>query len=72
VVREDFLLAMTALVDVASQQWCPARRHIPQSPFLNRTQRVSILPEIRFTVEADDLGHLQHEDPGFRGPSSAH
>ena len=72
VIREDFLLAMTALVDVASQLRCPARGDIPQSPFLNRTQRASILPEIRLTVEADDLGHLQHEDPGFRGPSSAH
>jgi len=72
VIREDFLLAMTALVDVASQQRCPARGDIPQSPFLNRTQRASILPEIRLTVEADDFGHLQHEDLGFRGPSSIH
>src|SRR5437870_622202 len=52
VIREDFLLAMTALVDVASQQRCPARGDIPQSPFLNRPQRVSVVAEISFTVEA--------------------
>ena len=72
VIREDFLLAVAALVDVASQHRRPAGGDIPQSPFLKRTQRASILPEIRLTVEADDFGHLQHEDLGFRGPSSIH
>ncbi len=72
VIGKDFLLAMPAQVDMASQQGRPAGGNIPQSPFLNRTQRVSVLPEIRLTVEADDFGHLQHEDLGFRGPSSAH
>jgi len=35
VIREDFLLAVAALVDVASQQRRPARGDIPQSPFLS-------------------------------------
>lgn len=70
VIGKDFLLAMTTLVDVASQQWRPAGGDIAQSPFLNRTQGTPVLPEIRLTVEADNLGHLQHEDLGFRGPSS--
>ena len=35
VIREDFLLAVTALVDVASQQRRPAGGDIPQSPFLS-------------------------------------
>src|SRR5262245_22923397 len=69
VIGKDFLLAMSALVVMASQQRRPAGGDIPQGSFLSRTQGTSVLPEVRLTVEADDLGHLQHEDLGIRGPS---
>lgn len=69
VVREDFLPAVIALVDVASEERRTARGNIPERPGPSRGQGVSVLRAVRRTVEADDIRHLQHEDPGFRGLS---
>jgi hypothetical protein len=69
VIGKDFLLAVSALVEVASQQRRPAGGDIAQRAFLSRIEGTSVLPEIRLAVEADDVGHLQHEDLGIRGPA---
>jgi hypothetical protein len=69
VVRKDLLLTVIALIDMASKERRAASGNIPQSPFLNRTQDVAVLLLVRRAVEADDIGHLQPEDLGIRGPS---
>jgi hypothetical protein len=69
VVRVDFLLAVIALMDVASKKRRAAGGNIPQSPLLDRAQTDAGLFAVRCAVEADDIGHLRHEDPGFRGLS---
>lgn len=67
VIRENFLLAVIALMDMASEERRAAGGNIPQSPFLHRTQTDTSLLAKCCAVEADDIGHLRHEDPGFRG-----
>jgi hypothetical protein len=69
VIGEDLLLAVIALMDVASKERCAAGGNIPQSPFLDRAQADTGLFAVRRAMEADNIGHLQHEDPGFRGLS---
>ncbi len=69
VIRVDFPLAVIALMDVASEERRAAGGNIPQSPVLDRAQADAGLLAIRRTVEADDIGHLEHEDPGLRGRS---
>src|ERR1019366_2436160 len=69
VIREDFLLAAVALMNMASKEWRAAGGDIPESPFLGRTQRDAGPFAVRRAVEAHNIGHLQHEDPGFRGLS---
>src|SRR2546428_5846123 len=64
VVGEDFLLAVIALVDMTSKERRTASGNIPERPLAIRGQGVSILVAVRRAVEADDIGHLQHEDPG--------
>jgi hypothetical protein len=68
-IREHFLLAVIALMDMASKERRAAGGNIPQSPLLDRTQRDAGLLTVRRAVEADNIGHLQHEDPSFRGLS---
>jgi hypothetical protein len=69
VVRVDFLLAVIALMDMASEERRAAGGNIPQSLFLDRAQTNAGLFAVCCAVEADDFGHLRHEDPGFRGLS---
>jgi hypothetical protein len=69
VVGEDLLLAVIALIDMTSKERRTASSNISQSPFLNRTQSIAVLLLVRRAVEADDVGHLPHEDLGIRGPS---
>jgi hypothetical protein len=69
VIRKHALLTVIALIDMSSQERRAASGNISQSPFLNRTQAVAVLLLVRRAVEADDVGHLQHEDLGIRGPS---
>ena len=64
-VGEDFLPAVIALVDVASKERRTTSGNIPERPFPIRVESVPVLLEVRRAVEADDIGHLQHEDPGF-------
>ena len=63
VVRVDFLLAVIALMDMASKKRRAAGGNIPQSEFLDRAQTDAGLFSIRCAVEADDIGHLRHKDP---------
>jgi hypothetical protein len=72
VIGKHFLLTVIAQIDMASKERRAAGGDIPQGPFLNGAQRFTNLVTIRRAVEADDLGHLQHEDLRFRGPSSVH
>ncbi len=65
VVRVDFLLAVIALMDMASEERRAAGGNIPQSPLLHRAQADTGLLAIRRAVEADDIGHLRHEDPAL-------
>jgi hypothetical protein len=69
VIRKDFLLAAIALMDMASKERRAAGGDIPQSPFLGRAEKNAGLFAVRRAVEAHNIGHLQHEDPGFRGLS---
>jgi hypothetical protein len=67
--RKHFLLAVIALIDMSSKERRAASGNILQSAFLNRTQSFAIFFAVRRAVEADDIGHLQHEDLEVRGPS---
>jgi hypothetical protein len=69
VVGKHVLLTVIALIDMSPKERRATSGNIPQSPFLNRTQGLAVLFAIRRAVEADDIGHLQHEDPGIRGLS---
>jgi hypothetical protein len=69
VVGEHFPPAVIALVDMTSKERRAASGDIPQSALLNRTQGVSKPLLVRRAVEADDIGHLDHEDLGARGRS---
>jgi hypothetical protein len=69
VVGKHVLLAVIALIDMTSKERRTASSNISQSPFLNRTQSIAVLLLVRRAVEADDVGHLPHEDLGIRGPS---
>jgi hypothetical protein len=59
-------------IDVASKERRSAMENIPESALLGRTQPISGLLAKRRAVEADDVGHLQHDGLGFRGRSSDH
>ena len=72
VIGKDFLLAVIALIDMASKQRRAAGLDIAKSPFLNGAERVPSLLSIRRAVEADNIGHLQHENPCVRGLSGVH
>ena len=64
VVGEDFLLTVIALVEVATKERRTASGNILERPFPIGVQGVSILLAVRRAMEANDIGHLQHEDPG--------
>ena len=68
-IGENFLLAVIALVDVAPKERRTASGNIPERPFAIGVQGACVLLAVRRAMEADDIGHLQHEDPGFRGLS---
>jgi len=65
------LCAVVALVHVPPQGRRPAGLNIPQGPALTGRQGRAVAGAVRRPVEADDVGHLQHDDrgPGLRGPS---
>ena len=63
VIGKDLLPTVIALVDMASKERRTASGNIPERPFPIRVQSISVLLAIRGAVEADDIGHLQHEDP---------
>jgi hypothetical protein len=71
VVRIDRVPALIALMDVTSTGWRPAGFDIPQGPALTGRQGRAEPGAVRRPVEADDVGHLQHEDlrPRIRGLS---
>ncbi len=71
VVRIALLAAVIALVHVASEVRGPAGLDIPQGPKLTGRHGRAEASQIRRPVEADDVGHLQHEDlrPRIRGLS---
>ena len=64
-VREHFLPAVIALVDVAPKERRTASGNILKRPFPIGVQRVSVLLAVRRAVEADDIGHFHHEDPAL-------
>ena len=70
VIGKDFLPTVIALVDMASKERRAASGNIPECSFPVRAEGVAVLFAVGRAVEADDIGHLQHEDLGFRGPSS--
>jgi hypothetical protein len=55
------LTAVITLVDVAPKVRRTAGRDISERPGVSRGQAGSELGEIRLTMEADDVGHLQHD-----------
>ena len=67
--RKHILLAVIALVDVASKERRAAGGNIPKGPLLDRAQGFTELLAVCRAVEADNVSHLQHEDPGIRGRS---
>ena len=69
VVGEDLLPAVIALIDVASKERRAAGGNIPKGPLLDRAQGFTELLAVCRAVEADNVSHLQHEDPGIRGRS---
>ena len=63
VIPGHLLLTVIALMDVTSKVRRAAGGDIAQSPFLSRTPAAAGLLNVCRTVEADNIGHLQHEDP---------
>lgn len=65
------LAAVIALVHVASEVRGTAELELLQGSLLTGQQPVFDASQIRRPVEADDVGHLQHEDlrPRIRGPA---
>jgi hypothetical protein len=66
VIGVDLPVAVVALVKMASKERRSAVRDIGQSLFLNRRQSLCPLLAKRFTVEADNVGHLRHRPPDQR------
>src|SRR5438876_8498129 len=64
VIAIPLLRALVALIDVASKERRTAVFDIAKRFFLNRRQLRSELRPKLSAVEADNLGHLQHEDLG--------
>ena len=62
VKRKHILLAVIALVDVASKERRAAGGNISEGLLLDRAQGFTELFAIRRAMEAEDIGHLQHED----------
>lgn len=58
------MIAMVALIDVASKEGRTAVLNIVKRFFLDRCERRSTLASIVLPVEADNVSHLQHEDLG--------
>jgi hypothetical protein len=69
-IRIDVPAAGRTRIDVASKERRAAVKNVPESALLGRGQPVPELLTVRRAVEADDVGHLQHDGPGFRGRSS--
>src|SRR5439155_25320457 len=69
VIGKDLLLTVIALVDMASKERRAASGNIPKCSFPVRADGVAVLFAVGRAVEADDIGHLHHEDLGFKGPS---
>jgi hypothetical protein len=69
VIPKDVLLAVIALIDVASKERRAAGGNIPERPLLNRAQGFTELLAVRRAMEVDNVSHLQHEDPEIRGRS---
>lgn len=56
--------AVAALMDMASKERRSTVRDIGQGPLVDSSQAMRRFFAKRFTVEADDVGHLQHETSG--------
>jgi len=69
VIGIHFPVAVVALVKVASKERRSTVLDIGQRLLLNRRQAISPFLAKRFTVEADDVSHLPHEDLWIRGRS---
>lgn len=64
VVGVPLLTAMVAPINMASKEWRTAVLDIVKRLFLNRRQLRSKLRSIVIPIEADNVGHLQHEGVG--------
>ena len=53
------MATLVALIDVAAEGGGPAERNISERSFLLNGERVSKPREISWTVEAENVGHLQ-------------
>ena len=65
VVGKDFLPTVIAQVDMAPKERRTASGNIPECAFTVRGQSVAEFLAVRRAVEANDIGHLQHERPAL-------
>jgi hypothetical protein len=65
-IRVAFPVAVIALMKMASKERRSTVCDIGQGPLLSPGQRRSPFLSKRFTMEADDIGHLQHDGLGIR------